>query len=543
MSEQKDLEFLKKRLIIKYPRFASQIAGIEIEFKTNLLYDTAGTDGKKIYFSPNFVKNQPEDVVLFVLAHEVMHIKFRHNERVFDKNGKERDRKIWNIATDAIINANLERDGLKDAGGGVKIEGALNFSAEELYKKLYDKEKKKQEQMKNQMASGGEDGSSEMSENTNGGKGKDDNPEEQKDDDKIKVTGESNDDHSMWDNDKKKSKGGSSKDKDSSKEKLDSQDGKGEENSNDKSQKKEKQNDNLGNEDKKSEDDNEKTENKDLEGEQSDSDSKSAGKDGISEARQNTADSNEIIDERAEFKKNREQKIGRMQGTFEKVKSQIAKENQTAFGEVGKESKIVDWKVLLRRELDRPEQIWSQRRSIAENNFAYRLEDYDVDDESVTEVLLDTSVSVPNRLLMQFLRALKSLAKQSKIKVASFDDDVHLPFVEIKNIRDIDNLKLVGGGGTNFDNAVLAFSKDPSVNKVVFTDGFATLNKDYKYLASVVWVVYKNRDFDPPLGKVIQVSEEALDDLKNTNFKTNYEQNCTYKNINNEDADEINFEK
>ncbi len=556
MSEQKDLETLKKKLIVKYPRFASQIANIEIEFKTNLKFDTAATDGKKIYFSPNFVKSQPEDVLLFVLAHEVMHIKFRHHERKFDKNGNERDKETWNIATDAIINANLERDGLKGLEDVVRVEGALNFTSEELYELIYDQEKNKQEQ--NEQSNEGGDGSgnppdengdhsnNQANENSDG---QNDNKQNGNKKEKLKITGKCNDDHSMWNKDKEKTENKDQQNGNGGKKDGKSNNGNGEDSKQDDSSEKElsskdetedKSNDNSNPSDNKSSDD-DQTDDKNSNCDQFGTSSKNAGHgDSVSELRQNTADPNETINEKAEFQKNREQKIGRMQSVFEKVKSQISTKNEKPFGYVGEASHIVDWKVLLRRELEKNETVWSQRRSIAENNYAYRLEEFDVDEESTTEVLLDTSGSVPNRLIMQFLRALKPLAKQSKLKVATFDDDVHLPFVEIKKMEDIDNFHIKGSGGTNFNNAVLAFSKDPKVNKIVFTDGYANLTRDYKYLANVIWLVYGNRKFDPPLGKVIQVSEEAIDNLQNTNWSPNNMQN--YATQNNQ-PDETSFER
>ncbi len=557
MSEQKDLETLRKKLIVKYPRFASLIANIGIEFRTNLQFDTAATDGKKIYFSPNFVKSQPEDVLLFTLAHEVMHIKFRHHERKFDKDGKERDKETWNIATDAIINANLERDGLKGIEDAVRVEGALNFTSEELYDLIYDPEKNKQEQ--NEPSNEGDD-SGNPSDKNGGGAGQNDN--KQKDDkqngnkkQKLKITGKCNDDHSMWDKNKEKTEnkdqqngdGGKGKDKSNSKDGTKDKNKTPEKDSskdNSKDNSKDKTKDNTKSKKDKTKDSDGKTDNKSSKSDQSDSSSKNAGHgDFASKLRQNTADPNEIINEKAEFQKNREQKIGRMQSVFEKVKSQITTKNEKSFGYVGEGSHIVDWKVLLRRELEKNETVWSQRRSIAENNYAYRLEEFEVDEDSTTEVLLDTSGSVPNRLIMQFLRALKPLAKQSKLKVATFDDDVHLPFVEIKKMEDIDNFNIIGSGGTNFNNAVLAFSKDPKVNKIVFTDGYANLTRDYKYLANIIWLVYANRDFDPPLGKVIQVSEEALDNLQNTNWTSNNMQNYTTQNSETEVLSEISLER
>ena len=38
---------------------------------------------------------------------------------------------------------------------------------------------------------------------------------------------------------------------------------------------------------------------------------------------------------------------------------------------------------------EKTETIWSQRRSIAENNYAYRLEENDIEDEAETEIMIE----------------------------------------------------------------------------------------------------------------------------------------------------------
>ena len=54
MSEITDLIYdTKRKMLAKYPRFGSEIAVASIEFKDNLPYHTAATDGKNIYVDPN----------------------------------------------------------------------------------------------------------------------------------------------------------------------------------------------------------------------------------------------------------------------------------------------------------------------------------------------------------------------------------------------------------------------------------------------------------------------------------------------------------
>ena len=140
---------VKRKMLAKYPRFGSEIAVANIEFKENLPYHTAATDGKNVYVDPNYFESLSENERIFIIAHEIMHIKFMHMFRLKDKDGKKRDPDLWNIATDAIINANLERDGFTIKEGYVNMPEALNYSAEEFYQKLLEEKEKKQNEQQN----------------------------------------------------------------------------------------------------------------------------------------------------------------------------------------------------------------------------------------------------------------------------------------------------------------------------------------------------------------------------------------------------------
>ena len=140
---------VKRKMLAKYPRFGSEIAVANIEFRENLPYHTAATDGKNVYVDPNYFESLSENERIFIIAHEIMHIKFMHMFRLKDKDGKKRDPDLWNIATDAIINANLERDGFTIKEGYVNMPEALNYSAEEFYQKLLEEKEKKQNEQQN----------------------------------------------------------------------------------------------------------------------------------------------------------------------------------------------------------------------------------------------------------------------------------------------------------------------------------------------------------------------------------------------------------
>ena len=137
-----DIDSIKRKLLIKYPTFGSVIANLE--FKASKDIATAGTDGKVLLYNPKFLGGLSEKQQIFIFAHEICHVAFEH---IFRSEGK--DKRLWNIATDSVINALLKQDGLPIVEGGVDIPEAINYDAEEMYNKLLE-EKKKQEQQNSQ---------------------------------------------------------------------------------------------------------------------------------------------------------------------------------------------------------------------------------------------------------------------------------------------------------------------------------------------------------------------------------------------------------
>ena len=145
---------IKNLLLARYPRFGSEVAKANIEYRTDLKYHTAAADGRNVYIDPEYFKGLSEDDRLFLIAHEFMHNKFLHMYRLKDSNGVMRDTDVWNEATDAIINANLERDGFTIKRGYVNRPEAINYSAEEFYEILLKEREEKQKNIKENNQSG-----------------------------------------------------------------------------------------------------------------------------------------------------------------------------------------------------------------------------------------------------------------------------------------------------------------------------------------------------------------------------------------------------
>ncbi|CDD36809.1 gp25 [Clostridium sp. CAG:356] len=453
MSANTDLIYnVKRKMLAKYPRFGSEIAVANIEFKDNLKYHTAATDGKNIYVDPNYFASLSENDRLFTIAHEIMHIKFMHMFRLKDKSGVKRDPELWNIATDAIINANLERDGFTIKEGYVNMPEALDYSAEEFYQKLLQEKEKKEQEQEDEQNSNNEN--SEQTEN--------------QESDNNKSQG---DDHSLW--------------KEAFKE---------QQNSGKKGQRQDKNTQKQAQKQTQEQD-------QEQEEEQIDTD----------------------FDERGEFEDNRKEKREKFKSRREKTEKDIRNTDKGTIelGDIGKSKEEIDWKLLIRKEIEKSETIWSQRRSIAENNYAYRLEENDIEDDAETEVMIDVSGSVDLELVKSFLRQLKPLLQQSKLRVGCFNEQFW-GMVDIKNVREIDNFTIPRGARghsawtEDWDLAVRSFTKKREINKIVFTDGYpcpGTMPKEDLKRENIIWLVYGNKDFKPCCGKVINVTEKQLEQL------------------------------
>ena len=485
MSANTDLIYdAKRKMLVKYPRFGSEIAVANIEFKDNLPFHTAATDGKNIYVDPNYFSSLSENDRLFTIAHEIMHIKFMHMFRLKDKSGVKRDPELWNIATDAIINANLERDGFTIKEGYVNMPEALNYSAEEFYQKLLqEKEKKEQEQKNNQNQGNGQsqqqDNKQGNEQNQEQGKEQDNENSKQTENQNLDEGKSQGDDHSLWE--------------EAFKQQQDSKE-KGQKQSNTQKRQEQQQEQSEQN----------REEQVDME-----------------------------FDERGEFEDNRKEKREKFKSRREKTEKDIRSTDKGTIelGNIGKSKEEIDWKVLLRREVEKTETIWSQRRSIAENNYAYRLEENDIEDEAETEVMIDVSGSVKLELVKSFLRQLKPLLEQSKLRVGCFNEQFW-GLVDIKNVKDIDNFTIPRGARgesawtEDWDLAVRSFTKKREINKIVFTDGYpcpGTMPKEDLKRENIIWLVYGNKAFNPCCGKVINITERQLEQLHLVNRDTSIE--------------------
>lgn len=457
-----EVDSIKRKLLVKYPSFGSTIA--KLEFKVDEGIPTAATDGKAVLYNPKFLEGLSEKQQVFLFAHEVCHVKFDH---IFRSEGK--DKRLWNIATDSVINALLQQDGLEMIEGGVDVPEAEKFSADDMYEKLLEEKKKQEEEQQN---------------NQQGGKGQSGLQDQSKE-------GESKEQS----NSQKQSQEGESKGQSSQEEQGKGENGQGEE--------QQEENQNVGHdshdlwdkaiEERKKEQEEQKEEGK---GQQD----------------------SEEVNERKEFEQNREERKRRLDD-FSKGLAKIAAGKGKSSGErilsdIGIAKPLIDWRKLL-KQATKYEEEWTRKNARMRGGyFRHRLEQIPVPE---SEILLDVSGSVSETLLKNFLRECKNILDNSRVKVGCFDTEFY-GFTELKKPEDIDNMTFPIGGGTDFDVAVNAFSRR-ATNKIIFTDGEAYMPK--KEVKGVIWVVFGDREINPKGGKVINIRGEQLRRLYQNYIKDN----------------------
>ena len=447
-----DITALKRKMLVKYPFFGSVVANVD--YKEDKEIPTAGTDGETIYYNPEFLERLSVEEQTFIFAHEVCHIAFNH---ILRSEGK--DERLWSIATDGVINQFLKRDGLKMTPDGVDMAEAINYDAEQLYEKLLqekqqngqDNSQQTQSQRQGNSGSGSLQEQEKQSQEQSGGESEKDSQKEDKSKQDV-----GHDTHSMWEQTVKKHK--------EQQEKTD---------------KKESLLDKLLGKDK------EKTE---LEKKQEELES---------------------MGERESFRKNLEDKKRKLEELKEAITKQASQVGNTSNGDIrtvrdiGIAKPLIDWRYVL-KEATKYDVDWSYRNATLEDGVVTaNLEEQPIPE---TEIVLDTSGSIDEVLLRNFLRECKNILQHSRLKVGCFDTKFY-GFHEIRTEKDIENMQFEGGGGTDFEVAVGAFTRRVE-NKIIFTDGEASMPDTP---IDAIWIVFGEKTISPRGGKVIQIDGEQLD--------------------------------
>ena len=477
-----DIAALKRKMLVKYPFFGSVVASVD--YKENKDISTADTDGETIYYNPEYLEGLSVEEQTFIFAHEVCHIAFNHILRSEGKNPE-----LWSIATDGVINQFLKRDGLKIAPGGVDMAEAINYDAEQLYEKLL--------QEKQQSGQGNQQQSSDDSQGGNNQQqpqSQQDNGETQNQESKQQSSdGGQSGDNQQQSQSQPQGNSGSGGSQDPKKQSQEQSGGESEEDS----QKEDKSKQDVGHDThsmwaqavKKHKEQQEKTK---LEKKQEELES---------------------MGEKDAFKKNLEDKKKQLEELKEAISKQASQAGTSTnrdirtVNDIGSAKPLIDWRYVLRDAI-KYDVDWSYKNATLEDGVvSANLEEQPMPE---TEIVLDTSGSINEVLLKNFLRECKNILQHTKLKVGCFDTEFY-GFYEIRTEEDIEKMRFEGRGGTDFDVAVGAFSRQVE-NKIIFTDGKASMPD---MTLDAIWIVFGGKKINPKGGKVIHIDNEQLERLYN----------------------------
>lgn len=126
----------KTHLALKEPFFSTMLYRFPM-IETDIVPLAAVTPRCQILYNPEAIEKLSVDELIFLLCHEVLHIALSHTLRHGD-----RDHWIFNVACDAVINETLIELGIgRFIENGVRLPGAQNRYAEEIYDEIFSKVK------------------------------------------------------------------------------------------------------------------------------------------------------------------------------------------------------------------------------------------------------------------------------------------------------------------------------------------------------------------------------------------------------------------
>jgi predicted metal-dependent peptidase len=118
------------RLRMKFPFFAT--LALFTRFIPIPSIPTAATDGKEIFYNPDFLAALPPPQIDGLLLHEVLHAALLHVIR-----RGTREPQLWNVAADIVVNGQIvTQSGFGLPPGGIRYRDWEHLSVEEIYELL-----------------------------------------------------------------------------------------------------------------------------------------------------------------------------------------------------------------------------------------------------------------------------------------------------------------------------------------------------------------------------------------------------------------------
>ena len=138
----------RARLLVRAPFIGSIALGLAWVNAPDI--GTMATDGRSVWFNPEWCERHGVEKTMGVIAHEVLHVVNRHHLR-----RGERDAELWNVAADLLINRLLEDDKhvLPPDGLFDRDRRYAGLPTETIYARLLEQQQQQAEQPKDRRAS------------------------------------------------------------------------------------------------------------------------------------------------------------------------------------------------------------------------------------------------------------------------------------------------------------------------------------------------------------------------------------------------------
>ncbi|MEM8672779.1 MAG: hypothetical protein AAGF83_02735 [Cyanobacteria bacterium P01_G01_bin.67] len=135
LTSQKIISASLLRLRIRSPFFAT--LALFAKFIPTQTITTAATDGKDIFYNPDFLQSLTTPQQDGLLLHEVLHAALLHVLR-----RGVRDKQTWNIVADIVVNGIIYQQGCFELPeGGIRDTKLEHLSVEEIYELLQQQDK------------------------------------------------------------------------------------------------------------------------------------------------------------------------------------------------------------------------------------------------------------------------------------------------------------------------------------------------------------------------------------------------------------------
>lgn len=150
---------------------------------------------------------------------------------------------------------------------------------------------------------------------------------------------------------------------------------------------------------------------------------------------------------------------------------------------VGTANPLLSWQDLLESNIKQPDDDCVSFYEV-EMDGIIRKETKEEEQQFESEIVIDSSGSMDMTKIKAVLRECKNILSTSRIKVGFCDTEFY-GWNDIRTSADIDNLHIIGRGGTSFYIMAQSFSNEVD-NRIVITDGYGTFPTDRP---DILWVV------------------------------------------------------